>query len=200
MRTLIALAGIAVLFISLAACSAFAAEPAPADKPNPGGLKPYAAPPKMVIDPKKTYTATIETSRGKIVLDLYASDAPKTVNNFVFLAREGFYDGLAFHRVIPNFMIQGGDPKGTGEGGPGYEFEDETQNNPRKFQTGTLAMANAGANTNGSQFFITHKPTAWLQGKHTIFGQIRAQDSQDIVNAIQQGDKIKTITIEEKAQ
>ncbi len=190
--TLPTLMGIAVLSLC---CTVAVAE-----KPNPGGKKPYTAPPKMVIDVKKSYTATIETSRGKIVLDLFAKESPKTVNNFVFLSREGFYDGLKFHRVIADFMIQGGDPQGTGEGGPGYEFEDETQGNPRKFQTGTLAMANAGPNTNGSQFFITHKPTAWLQGKHTIFGQVHDKASQDVVNAIQRGDTITTITIDEKGE
>jgi len=158
--------------------------------------KQYDKPPEMKIDPNKTYTATIDTSKGKVVLDLYAKDAPKTVNNFVFLAREGFYDGIAFHRVIPNFMIQGGDPTGTGRGGPGYQFEDEFQNNPHKFKVGTLAMANAGPNTNGSQFFITHVATDWLDGKHTIFGQVR--EGQDVVNQIQQGDVIKGIKIEEK--
>jgi peptidyl-prolyl cis-trans isomerase B (cyclophilin B) len=170
-----------------------------AGKPNPGGKeKTYAAPPKMAIDVAKTYTATIETNRGKIILDLFPKDAPKTVNNFVFLAREGVYDGLKFHRVIADFMIQGGDPRGDGSGDAGYKFEDETTNNPRKFQVGSLAMANAGPNTNGSQFFITHIATDWLQGKHTIFGQVHDKASQDVVNAIKQGDTITTITIDEK--
>lgn len=149
----------------------------------------------MTIDSSKKYTATIDTSRGAIVADLFAKEAPKTVNNFVFLARDGFYDGLAFHRVIPNFMIQGGDPEGSGRGGPGYKFEDETKGNPRKHQIGSLSMANAGPNTNGSQFFITHVVTDWLDGKHTVFGQVRS--GQEVVNAVKQGDKINSIKIEE---
>src|SRR5438477_11826799 len=123
--------------------------------------KEYSAPPPVTIDPNKQYIATFKTSRGEIVCDLFAKDAPKTVNNFVFLAREKFYDGTVFHRVIADFMIQGGDPTGTGSGGPGYQFEDE--NNQRKHQVGSLSMANAGPNTNtdGSQFFITHFGTDW---------------------------------------
>ncbi len=161
--------------------------------------KQWTEPPKMIIDPAKTYSVTIDTTKGKIILDLFAKEAPKTVNNFVFLAKEGFYNGLTFHRVIPDFMIQGGDPTGTGGGGPGYTFEDETdaKTNPHKFQAGTLAMANRGAATNGSQFFITHKATDWLQGKHTIFGQVHDKESQDVVNKIEQGDTIKTVTVDE---
>ena len=141
----------------------------------------YSAPPEMKIDPAKKYTATLDTSRGTIVVDLFAKDAPKTVNNFVFLAREGFYNGLKFHRVIPDFMIQGGDPTGTGRGGPGYTFEDEF--NQHKVARGALAMANAGPNTNGSQFFIvTADATPWLDGKHTVFGQVTS--GMDVVDAI----------------
>ena len=149
----------------------------------------------MAIDPNKNYTATLVTSRGEIVCDLFAKDAPNTVNNFVFLAREGFYDGTSFHRVINDFMIQGGDPTGTGRGGPGYQFQDELKNNPRKHQVGSLSMANAGPNTNGSQFFITHVVTDWLNGKHTVFGQVRS--GQDVVNAVKQGDKLEKVTIQE---
>ena len=149
----------------------------------------------MSIDPSKTFAATIETSKGTILVDLFSKDAPKTVNNFVFLARDGFYNGTRFHRVIPDFMIQGGDPEGSGRGGPGYRFEDETKGNPNKHKAGSLSMANAGPNTNGSQFFITHVVTNWLDGKHTVFGQVRS--GQEIVNAIQQGDDIKSITIQE---
>lgn len=149
----------------------------------------------MAIDPNKNYTATFVTSRGEIVADLFAKDAPNTVNNFVFLAREGFYDGTSFHRVIDNFMIQGGDPTGTGRGDPGYKFADELKNNPRKHQVGSLSMANAGPNTNGSQFFITHIVTDWLDGKHTVFGQVRS--GQDVVNAVTQGDKLEKVTIQE---
>jgi len=159
--------------------------------------KQYAEAPKMAIDPAKSYVATIETSRGTIVCDLFAKEAPITVNNFVFLARDKFYDGVKFHRVIANFMVQGGDPTGTGSGGPGYRFGDETRNNPRKHQAGTLSMANAGPNTNGSQFFITHVVTDWLDGKHTVFGQVKSKADQDVVNAIKQGDVIKSVTIAE---
>ena len=118
----------------------------------------YASAPALTIDPTKTYSAVMETSKGPITIDLFAADAPMTVNNFVFLARDGFYNGIKFHRVISSFMVQGGDPTGTGSGGPGYKFADETAGNPHRHQTGTLSMANAGPNTNGSQFFITHAP------------------------------------------
>ncbi len=149
----------------------------------------------MAIDTNKKYTATFHTSRGEIVCELFAKDAPKTVNNFVFLARDKFYDGTPFHRVIADFMIQGGDPTGTGRGGPGYRFEDETKNNPHKHQVGSLSMANAGPNTNGSQFFITHVVTNWLDGKHTVFGKVTT--GQDVVNAVQQGDTLNSVTISE---
>ena len=156
----------------------------------------YSAPPAMSIDTNRGYTATFDTSRGRIVCELFPNDAPNTVNNFVFLAREGFYNGTKFHRVIENFMIQGGDPTGTGRGGPGYKFEDELKNNPRQHQVGSLSMANAGPNTNGSQFFITHIATDWLNGKHTVFGQVTS--GQDVVNSVQQGDTLNSVTIEEK--
>ena len=155
----------------------------------------YPSPPPVTIDPGKKYTATFETSKGSIVCELFAKDAPKTVNNFVFLAREHFYDGTVFHRVIADFMVQGGDPTATGTGGPGYRFEDETKNNPRKHKVGSLSMANAGPNTNGSQFFITHVVTDWLDGKHTVFGQVTS--GQDVVNKIQQRDQLKSVTIQE---
>jgi len=159
--------------------------------------KSYSAPPKMSIDTNKNYTATFDTSRGQIICDLFAKDAPNTVNNFVFLARDKFYDGTKFHRVIANFMIQGGDPQGTGSGGPGYKFGDEVgKSNPHKHQRGSLSMANAGPNTNGSQFFITHVATDWLDGKHTIFGQVRS--GQDIVDKVKQGDVLKSVTIAEE--
>ena len=151
----------------------------------------------MAIDPNKKYTATLETSRGTIVCDLFVKDAPKTVNNFVFLSRDGFYNGTVFHRVIADFMVQGGDPTASGRGGPGYRFEDEVdpKKNPNKHRVGSLSMANAGENTNGSQFFITHIATDWLDGKHTVFGQVRS--GQDVVNKIQQGDQIKSVEIAE---
>ena len=150
----------------------------------------------MSINSGKKYTATFNTSRGEIVCDLFAKDAPKTVNNFVFLAQENFYDGTVFHRVIDNFMVQGGDPTGTGRGGPGYRFEDETKGNPNKHHVGSLSMANAGPNTNGSQFFITHVVTDWLDGKHTVFGKVRK--GQDVVNAIKQGDTLTSVKIAEE--
>ena len=149
----------------------------------------------MAIDAGKKYTATFATSRGEIVCELFATHAPKTVNNFVFLAREKFYDATVFHRVIPDFMIQGGDPEGSGRGGPGYRFEDETKGSPNKHQAGSLSMANAGPNTNGSQFFITHVATNWLDGKHTVFGKVTK--GQDVVDAIKQGDQLVSVTVVE---
>jgi peptidyl-prolyl cis-trans isomerase B (cyclophilin B) len=156
--------------------------------------KQWNSAPAMQIDTKKTYKVTLQTNRGDINLELYPEHAPKTVNNFVFLAQEGFYDGVSFHRVINNFMIQGGDPTGSGSGGPGYKFEDETSGNPLRHDTGVISMANAGPNTNGSQFFITHAPQPHLNGKHTVFGKVI--DSQDVVNAIRQGDKMIKVTAE----
>jgi len=152
-------------------------------------------PPGMQIDPAKAYKAVIETSRGFIELELYPQHAPKTVNNFVFLAKEGFYGNVSFHRVIKNFMIQGGDPTGTGRGGPGYRFEDEVKENPLKHETGVISMANAGPDTNGSQFFITYSPQPHLNGRHTVFGKVVS--GQNVVDAIQQGDKIIHIEIRE---
>lgn len=159
-------------------------------------VKQWGVPPPMAIDPKKTYRATIQTDRGDITLELYPQHAPKTVNNFVFLAREGFYDGVAFHRVIADFVIQGGDPTGTGRGGPGYRFEDEVKNNPLRHETGVISMANAGPNTNGSQFFITHSPQPHLDGRHTVFGKVVS--GMDVVNAIRQGDKMIKVVITEE--
>ena len=158
-------------------------------------MKQWKTPPEMTIDPKKVYKATIDTPRGKIVVDLYPEHAPKTVNNFVFLAKEGFYDGVKFHRVIANFVIQGGDPTGTGSGGPGYRFEDEVKNNPLKNERGMLSMANAGPGTNGSQFFILHSAQPHLNGKHTVFGKVVS--GLDVVDAIRQGDVMTTVTISE---
>ncbi len=158
--------------------------------------KQWKTAPEMQIDPKKKYFATIETDRGNIEIELFPQHAPKTVNNFVFLAREGFYDGVSFHRVISDFVIQGGDPTGSGRGGPGYNFEDETRNNPLKHETGVLSMANAGPNTNGSQFFITHSPQPHLNGKHTVFGKV--DKGMDVVNSIRQGDKMNRVTIREE--
>jgi peptidyl-prolyl cis-trans isomerase B (cyclophilin B) len=137
----------------------------------------------------------IETNRGSMELELYPEHAPKTVNNFVFLAKEGYYDGVVFHRVISNFMIQGGDPTGTGRGGPGYKFEDEVAGNPLKHERCVISMANAGPNTNGSQFFITHSPQTHLDGKHTVFGRIVT--GLDVVDTIEQGDTMVKLTVSE---
>ena len=159
--------------------------------------KQYPAPPPLTIDPKKKYTATFNTSRGEIVVELHANDKPITVNNFVFLAKDKFYDGINFHRVIPDFMIQGGCPQGTGTGGPGYRFDDEIKGKTNVHKVGSLSMANAGPGTNGSQFFITHVVTDWLDGKHTVFGQVKDSKSQQVVNSIKQGDTITGVTIAE---
>lgn len=157
--------------------------------------KQWSSPPALQIDVAKTYLITMETSKGTIELELYPEHAPVTVNNFVFLAKEGYYDGVTFHRVINNFVIQGGDPTGTGRGGPGYQFADETYGNPLRHKTGYISMANAGPNTNGSQFFITHSPQPHLDNKHTVFGKVISD--MDIVNAIEQGDKMITVTAAE---
>ena len=157
----------------------------------------WSSPPEMTIDTDKEYKATIETNKGKIDLDLFPAYAPKTVNNFVFLSNQGFYDDVLFHRVISNFMIQGGDPTGTGRGGPGYRFEDEVRDNPLTHETGVISMANAGPNTNGSQFFITHSAQPHLNGRHTVFGKVANKESMNVVNAIRQGDRIIGVTIDE---
>lgn len=133
-------------------------------------IKTYSSPPPQVLDPKRKYKALLTTSKGKIDIELFANETPKTVNNFVFLAKEGFYNNTIFHRVMKGFMIQGGDPKGDGTGGPGYKFEDEKIT--RDYKRGIVAMANSGPNTNGSQFFITDKATPWLDGRHSVFGRV----------------------------
>lgn len=156
-------------------------------------MKQWNSSPEMQIDSEISYAISMETNRGTIEIELYPQEAPKTVNNFVFLSREGYYDGVKFHRVIDNFVIQGGDPTGTGRGGPGYKFEDETVGNPHKHGTGMLSMANAGPNTNGSQFFITHSPQPHLDGKHTVFGKVTS--GMDVVNAIKQGDQMTKVTV-----
>ena len=135
-------------------------------------IKQWEKPPELTINPDKQYKAIIQTQLGNIYLDLFAKETPVTVNNFVFLANQGFYDDTIFHRVIPDFMAQGGDPTGTGRGGPGYRFKDEFSPNLKHDKPGILSMANAGPNTNGSQFFITYVPTPWLDGKHTVFGEV----------------------------
>lgn len=188
-KSLSRMAGIALVLVALllASCGGQAPEPSPAPEP-----KTYSAPPPMTIDTSKQYTATIETEKGSLVLELFASDVPVTVNNFVFLASEKFYDGTTFHRVIPGFMAQGGDPTGTGTGNPGYSFADEFTEHTHV--TGALSMANSGADTNGCQFFITYAPQPHLDGKHSVFGQLIG--GTDVLEKIEQGDTIIRITIE----
>ena len=166
--------------------------------------KQWSKPPEMEIDPAKNYKARMETDKGTMVFELFADKAPKTVNNFVFLSRQGFYDGIIFHRVIADFMAQGGDPTGKGSGGPGYRFPDEFNASLKHDKPGTLSMANAGPGTNGSQFFITHVATPWLDGKHTVFG--RVVEGMDVLMSIPPRDpgrpeypgvKILSVTIEE---
>ena len=189
-KSLSRIAGITLVLVALllASCGGQAPEPAPAPEP-----KTYSAPPPMIIDTSKQYTATIETEKGNLVLELFASDVPVTVNNFVFLAGEEFYNGTIFHRVIPGFMAQGGDPTGTGTGTPGYSFADEFTKHTHV--TGALSMANSGPDTNGCQFFITYTPQPHLDGKHTVFGQLI--EGTDVLEKIEQGDTIIRINIEE---
>lgn len=157
-------------------------------------IQQWSSPPEMQIDTDRTYRATLETGAGEIVVELYPEHAPKTVNNFLFLAREGFYDDTTFHRVVPNFVIQGGDPTGTGRGGPGYQFEDEVDDNPlRHDSAGILSMANAGPGTNGSQFFITHGPQPHLDGRHTVFGKV--VEGRELLDRIEQGAALKSLTV-----
>ena len=153
----------------------------------------YSEPPAMTIDKTKQYTATIETGKGNLELELFASDGPLTVNNFVFLAREGFYDNTTFHRIIPGFMAQAGDPTGTGTGSPGYRFADEFTSHTHV--AGALSMANSGPNTNGSQFFITYAPQPHLNGKHSVFG--RLVKGTEVLESLKNGDSLVRITIEE---
>jgi cyclophilin family peptidyl-prolyl cis-trans isomerase len=166
----------------------------------------YSAPPAMQIDLDKSYVATIETEKGDIVVELFDDKAPHTVNNFVFLAREGFYDNTTFHRVLPDFMAQMGDPTGTGGGGPGYTFADEFHADLKHDGPGILSMANRGPNTNGSQIFVTYVPTPWLDRKHSVFGKVI--DGMGVLQSLtprdpsknpsSAGDLIKTIRIEER--
>jgi peptidyl-prolyl cis-trans isomerase B (cyclophilin B) len=147
------------------------------------------------MDTPTPITVAMRTSKGMINIALFPDKAPVTVTSFANLARRGFYDGLTFHRVIPDFMIQGGCPRGTGTGGPGYQFRDECHPDIRHDRPGVLSMANAGPNTNGSQFFITHVPTPWLDGKHTVFGAVVAPADQQVVDSIEVGDTIETVTV-----
>jgi Peptidyl-prolyl cis-trans isomerase (rotamase) - cyclophilin family len=204
MRTgsLLRIAG--VILVSVALLSVSCAGEGPESKAEKAKPKTYLAPPSMTIDSSKQYIATIETEKGNLVLELFASDVPVTVNNFVFLAREGFYDGTTFHRVMPDFMVQGGDPTGTGTGTPGYRFADEFTKHTRV--AGALSMANSGADTNGCQFFITYTPQPHLDGIHSVFGQLI--EGMDVLKKLTprdpsqnpqfEGDTIIRITIEEK--
>jgi cyclophilin family peptidyl-prolyl cis-trans isomerase len=196
----IALAGMAALALSGCSVKPASTPPRPTERP-----KKWSSPPAMSIDLNKTYYATFQTAKGDIRVELFAKQAPKTVNNLVFLARAGFYDNTTFHRVLRDFMAQGGDPTGTGSGGPGYQFEDETGSGLKFDKPGLLAMANAGANTNGSQFFLTFVPTPWLNGNHTIFGQIvsgmdvlLSLSLRDPQKAMGPGDLLKTVVVEEQ--
>ena len=166
--------------------------------------KTYDRPPEMALKPGHEYYATFVTEKGPVKVRLFAEEAPETVNNFVFLARDGYFDGTTFHRVIADFMVQGGDPTGTGTGGPGYRIPDEFHPELRHDRPGVLSMANAGPNTGGSQFFITHVATPWLDGKHAVFGEV--VDGMEVVRAIRErdpqrdwepGDRIERIEIEE---
>ena len=167
--------------------------------------KTYDAQPATVIDPAKRYSATLKTEKGDIVVELHADKAPVTVNNFVFLARDGYYNDTTFHRVIPGFMAQGGDPTGTGRGGPGYRFADEFDRSLRHDGPGVLSMANAGPGTNGSQFFITHAPTPHLDDRHSVFGRVTG--GMDVLLSIRErdpmadprpGDALLTVEISEE--
>jgi len=167
-------------------------------------MKQWSTPPALAIDPTRQYRAHIRTEKGDMVFQLFANKVPNTVNNFAFLAGEGFYDGIIFHRVISDFMVQGGDPTGKGSGGPGYRFADEFHSSLKHNKPGILSMANAGPGTNGSQFFITHVPTPWLDGKHSIFGQVIG--GMDVVMSIPPRDpgrpeypgvKINSVTVTE---
>lgn len=159
--------------------------------------KQYRSYPEMVIDAKKSYTGVIKTNKGDIEIELFAKEAPLTVNNFVFLANDGFYDGVLFHRVIPGFVAQGGDPTGTGRGGPGYRFQDEVSrfNVPHKHEAGVLSMANAGPGTNGSQFFIVYDRQPHLNGRHTVFG--RVTKGMDVARSLKNRDHMITVEITE---
>jgi cyclophilin family peptidyl-prolyl cis-trans isomerase len=199
------LVGVILVTVGLVAFSCGKSEPAVSTS-SASGSKPmvWDTPPPMTIDKNKKYTAIIETEKGNLVLELFASDVPRTVNNFVFLARQGYYDGTTFHRVIPGFMAQGGDPTGTGAGGPGYTFKDEFSRHWHV--TGALSMANSGPDTNGSQFFICYAPQHHLDGKHSVFGQLI--EGMDVLEKLTprdpaqnpsfEGDKIIKVTIVEE--
>jgi peptidyl-prolyl cis-trans isomerase B (cyclophilin B) len=168
-------------------------------------MQQWSKPPQLVLDPSKTYSAILHTDKGDITVQLFADKVPNTVNNFVFLSRQGFYNGTIFHRVIADFMAQGGDPTGTGTGGPGYRFSDEFNSSLRHDKPGVLSMANAGPNTNGSQFFITHRATPWLDNKHSVFGQVTegmkvlmSIPPRDPMHPESPGVKLLSVTIQEQ--
>ncbi len=200
--------GIAIVVLLLAAAAWFAFRPSPAAPPaaSTSSVKQWSSAPPMTIDPSRQYFATFKMAKGgEFVIQLFPDKAPITVNSFVFLAKQGFFDGVTFHRVLDGFMAQGGDPTGTGGGGPGYQFVNE--DNDLKFdKAGVVAMANAGRDTNGSQFFITFAPQPRLDGGYTIFGQVVS--GMDVVNGLKRrdpdqqptfsGDAIQTVTIQEK--
>jgi cyclophilin family peptidyl-prolyl cis-trans isomerase len=195
----LAVLGLLASMAMLAACGS--ASPA---HPTPKQTR-WSSPPAMAIDLDKAYAATFKTAKGDIQVELLAKQAPKAVNSFVFLARQGFYDNTTFHRVLKDFMAQGGDPSGTGGGGPGYSYEDEIDPGVQFDRPGLLGMANSGANTNGSQFFLTFVPTPWLNGHHTIFGRVTSGMDvlltltlRDPEKAEGPGDLLKTVVIEEK--
>jgi peptidyl-prolyl cis-trans isomerase B (cyclophilin B) len=209
LRCLQLLAVLSLAVLVLVACggdeeeAGVAASPTVAGPTEPAAIKSYEEPPPMTIDAEKSYTAVIHTEKGDIRLELFAADAPQTVNNFVFLAREGFYDGVTFHRVIPDFMAQAGDPTGSGSGGPGYTIPDEFSE--RTHEAGVLSMANTGRpNSGGSQFFITYTPQHHLDGRHSVFG--RVIEGMDVLEAITPhqtpgeppGDRIEGIEIIEE--
>lgn len=204
---LVIMAGLTACFLSACGGESQPVVPPASSTNNQGTAKPQASTSKSPAPSSAPAQATapattsdlrvvIETSKGPIHLKLFADQTPLTCANFVNLARRGYYDGLTFHRVIADFMIQGGCPLGTGRGNPGYQFEDEIVRDLKHSKPGILSMANAGPGTNGSQFFITHKATPWLDGKHTVFGEVVSQADQDVVNRIAIGDKIDSVRIE----
>ncbi|MCH7655000.1 MAG: peptidylprolyl isomerase [Chloroflexi bacterium] len=195
LTTLLVLAGLALAAAACGSDQAPTSAPTRATTTGEKILTQYKAPPPLTINPDASYTATFKTAKGDIVVELFAKKVPNTVNNFVFLAREGFYDDITFHRVIADFMAQGGDPEGTGRGGPGYQFADEFDPSLRHDKPGILSMANAGANTNGSQFFITHVPTPHLDDKHSVFGQVT--EGMDVLLSLSAGDALNKIEIVE---
>jgi len=208
-RRVLALGTVAIGFVAVTACGSATTEPAatppaaPAATEEGGAALQWSSPPAMQIDPSKYYEAVFKTEIGVFRVRLFPEQAPVTVNNFVFLARQGYYDNTTFHRVLPGFMAQGGDPTGTGGGGPGYTFEDEFDPDLQFDKAGLLAMANRGPNTNGGQFFITYAPTPHLNGLHTIFGEVvegaevlsRLKPRDPLANPNYQGDGLVSIEI-----